>query len=437
MIMDLNKEIIESCYKIINRDKDRQTWDILAQNYSFANGEALRQKFKAYRKKKGELKSTPSKSTCNCNGDCTEKSTNKSTVKINKDGSHESDKVVSITDESQLNDQDFLLKAHGFDTSKWKIIECKSSLWDTQKKGGEIVKLCASKIKVKPINGGVWNSDLVKKISECFQNTSVPNIYIDRSYDSGDKLLFVRLADFHYNLKAERFTTGNEYNVKIAEDGFKRIISEVYDSYKDSDIDRVLFTIGDDFINADNIQGTTTRGTPQSNDLDWESALIRATELIKDGILTLSDIAPVDVMNIQSNHDQHTMFGLTEILKATYKDVSCITVINKPQPNNFYKYGDNLLWLAHDTDVKRALQTLTEQASDYFGHCKNFMCFLAHYHQAIEYGKHGILEIMRMPTASGWSRWSNSNNYRNTEKRTDIYLIDRQKGITDKKIIRL
>jgi hypothetical protein len=47
------------------------------------------------------------------------------------------------------------------------------------------------------------------------------------------------------------------------------------------------------------------------------------------------------------------------------------------------------------------------------------------------YEKQGMLEIYRLPTVSGWSRWSNSMGYVQSDKRNKSFIIDSNMGIVD------
>jgi hypothetical protein len=45
------------------------------------------------------------------------------------------------------------------------------------------------------------------------------------------------------------------------------------------------------------------------------------------------------------------------------------------------------------------------------------------------YEKQGFVEIYRLPTISGWSRWSTESGYVQTEKKTQCFIVDKENGI--------
>ena len=86
-------------------------------------------------------------------------------------------------------------------------------------------------------------------------------------------------------------------------------LTDIKNRVKDRKFEKVLFITGNDFTNFDNINGTTTAGTPQENASSWFDVVVKATQLIINGIDMFLEIAPVDVQYVISNHDLHTMFG--------------------------------------------------------------------------------------------------------------------------------
>ena len=122
--------------------------------------------------------------------------------------------------------------------------------------------------------------------------------------------------------------------------------------------------IGNDFANFDNLNGSTTRLTPQDNSALWFTTVVKATQLIINGIDMLSEIAPVDVQYVPSNHDLHTMFGIMQTINAWYKNDDNIKIDSSPLPRKYCRIGKTLLCLSHDMKIKDALKIITTEAKD-------------------------------------------------------------------------
>ncbi len=355
----------------------------------------------------------------------------KSTTEINKDGTQTSDKLIRMS-EQDSKDINFLLKAHGFDNQTWELISARNNIWNAFSKQTGVLTLYSSKIVVKPRTEYLWNEEDIQKL---FDNLKTDyknklNIQSTQFRQHGD-LLVVPIADLHYNLLSDKYSTGNDYNLEIAENVYYQTINDVIARVSNGTFSKVLFIVGNDFVNADNLNGTTQKGTPQDNSSLWFNVVNKATQLIINGTDMLTSVAPVDIVYVPSNHDLHTMFGIMQTVKAWYRNDDNVDVDDSPLPRKYYKFGETLLALSHDIKIKDALQIITSEAKNLWSDCEHIICLLAHLHQAMTYEKQGYLEIMRLPTLSGWSRWSNNQGYIQSEKKNQSFIIGKENGITD------
>ena len=355
----------------------------------------------------------------------------KETVEINKDGTQSSDKLI-IMNQEEAKDVNFLLEKHGFSKLTWELVSCRNNIWNVANKQDGILTLYSSKIVVKPVTEYKWN---IEDINKLFVNIKTEyknkcNI-ISKQYEQNGDTLVVPIADFHYALLSDTYSTGNEYNLEIAEQIYYYTLNDIINRVKHRKFEKVLFVIGNDFANFDNLNGTTTRLTPQDNSALWFTTVVKATQLIINGIDMLSEIAPVDVQYVPSNHDLHTMFGIMQTINAWYKNDDNIKIDSSPLPRKYCRIGKTLLCLSHDMKIKDALKIITTEAKDMWSQSEHIICMLAHLHQSMIYEKQGYLEIMRLPTVSGTSRWSNDSGYIQSEKKNQSFIINDDLGITD------
>jgi hypothetical protein len=332
--------------------------------------------------------------------------------------------------EEDAKDVDYLLKAHGYDILQWELVSARNNIWNVYSKQDGVQILYSSKITVKPRSEYLWNEEDIQRI--------INNIRIDYSdkiniipkrYDDSGNILVLPIADFHYNLLADEYSTGNNYNTEIAKEYYYHVLNDVVERTMHERFEKVLFVVGNDFVNADNINGTTTKGTPQDNNTAWFNIINNVTQLIVDGVSILGTIAPVDVLYVPSNHDLHTMYGIMQIVNAWFRNDKNVKVDSSPLPRKYYKYGKTLLGFSHDIKVKDALKIFTSEAKNKWSDCNHMIWMLAHLHQQMIYDKQGYLEIMRLPTISGWSRWSNNNGYIQSDKKNQAFIINKDLGI--------
>jgi len=355
----------------------------------------------------------------------------KTSVDINKDGSHTSNKLIEMS-ENEAKNVDFLLKTHGYDSTLFDLISARNNIWNVQNKVEGVKTLYSSRIVVKPKKEYQWNKEDIQKLFDSLKTNYKNKISISHTqYIKNDNLLVVPIADFHYGLLSDKFSTGNDYNLEIAEQIYYQTLNDILNRYNNRKFEKVLFIVGNDFINFDNLNGTTQRGTPQDNASLWFSATTKATQLIINGIDMLTTIAPIDVIYVPSNHDLHTMFGIMQTINAWYRNDENINIDCSPLPRKYYRFGKTLFALSHDMKIKDALQIVSSEGKDNWTDSKHIICLLAHLHQAMVYEKQGYLEIMRLPTISGWSRWSNNQGYIQSEKKNQSFIVSGEKGIID------
>lgn len=350
------------------------------------------------------------------------------TISINPDGTQTSEQLIEMAEE-EAKDINFILQKHGYDIKVWELVSCRNNIWNVYSKKDGIQVLYSSKIVVKPRKEIGWDKKFVDSLFEDLTNDKI--CIEPKQYAKNNQILVVPIADLHYNLLSEDIASGNEYNTEIAEDLYYRTLSDVLARNANKKFEKVLFVVGNDFINADNIAGTTTRGTPQDNQHHWFAIISKATQLIINGINMLLEIAPVDVMYVPSNHDLQTMYGIMQTVNAWYRTTTTVSVNYTPDTRKYYKYDKTLLMFAHDVKIKDVLNIITSEAKQYWSECDHMICMLAHLHQSMVYEKQGYLEVLRLPTISGQSRWSNEKGYIQSDRKNKSFIIDGGLGIID------
>lgn len=112
-------------------------------------------------------------------------------------------------------------------------------------------------------------------------------------------------------------------------------------------IGRVLFVVGNDIFHIDNLQATTTLGTPQDITNDPREIIAVTTEVYVRAINIFAELAPVDVMYVPSNHDRLLGYFLGKYLEAWFHDDEEITFNLDYDPRKYYLYGVNLFGFYH------------------------------------------------------------------------------------------
>lgn len=334
--------------------------------------------------------------------------------------------------------EETLLKEHGLDPNLWKLLKVKHSIWQqfSNKKG--LRNLYASKIEAAPRTIHDWTEEqIINKFNSLakYNGSRAP----EYKQDNGIAVV-VPIADFHFGLSASKTTTGNTYNMSVAEKRIKEFLGKLKFKVKKqsnnlNNVGRVILTLGNDFFNADNLIGTTTKGTPQDQESDYYEIFDRGVKCAIDIITNLSDIfrnACIEVYNVQSNHDKVTSNALINCLYYKYADSKKVFV-DPPsgKTSRFYlKVGQNLLGFGHETKMSECARLMSTEAANYWSQTKYRTFFIAHLHHE-ETKDCGPVTVRRLPILSGASKWANEQGYAACRPKQQVFVYSNSDGLTD------
>lgn len=348
---------------------------------------------------------------------------------LNQDGSRTSNKLIEMSEE-QLKDIGFILKSHGFDSRVWELISAKNNIWNSYSKKDGLMTLYSSKITVKPKNYAIDNEDIEKWFDNLDRKYSLPKIKETTDYLTGNKLLLIDISDLHMNLQASMFTTGNEYNCEIAEKLFFYVINDVLSRTNTYKFNKIIFTIGGDMLNGDNLSGSTTKGTPQSSDIHFFDAYEKVCAMTVKAIDILKDVAQVDVIYVAGNHDLTAGFKLAKFIQAWFRNDEKVNVDVSPLPRKYTVFGKTLFVFAHDGNVKTLPKTIADEARQYWSFIETTEVFLQHLHTEQVLLEDNNMRIQRLPTISAKSEWAVSKGY-GSKRQCKSFIYDLDDGLTD------
>ena len=351
-------------------------------------------------------------------------------LKMNKDGSWSSNKLLQMTEE-QSKDVSFVLKAHGFDDN-WQITSLRNSVRQVISKQDGIVTLYASYLTVKPINS---NEIPLSKYAEFFDNLdrnySIPKINDEnKEYLNGNKMLLIDIADLHLNLQASLFTTGNEYDCKIAEKLFFYVIEDVISRTKQFNFKEIIFCVGGDILNGDNLAGSTTKGTPQDSDIHFYDAYEKLCAMTIKAIDYLKEFAKVKVVYVMGNHDEVTGYKLSKYIDAWFRNEERVEVDYRPLARKYELFGKTLLCFAHDGNVKKLPSIIADEARELWAKAETTEVFLQHLHTEQVLLEENNVRIQRLPTISGRSKWSADKGY-GSKRQCKSFIFDYDDGLSE------
>jgi hypothetical protein len=170
-----------------------------------------------------------------------------------------------------------------------------------------------------------------------------------------NNLFEVSIFDLHIGKLAWMGETGENYDTKIASYRFMKTIETLIQRASGFQYSRILFPVGNDFFNSDTIFNTTTKGTPQDEDLRWQKTFQVGVKLLVDAINMLKQTGViVDVMVIPGNHDFERSYYMGAYLEAWFNEDEQVNINNGASPRKYYKFGKVLLGLTHGGEEKES-----------------------------------------------------------------------------------
>jgi len=248
-------------------------------------------------------------------------------------------------------------------------------------------------------------------------------------------LLELALFDVHFGKLAHAEESGEDYDLKIAGERYRKAIQNLLGSVDVQKVDRILFPIGNDMFNVDNLTKTTTGGTPQDTDTRFHKMVRYVKDLLIETIDYVSLIAPVDVVVVPGNHDEQAMFLLGEILDAFYAKDKNINIKNGAKLRKYYNYGNTSIMFTHGDKEKMSNLGMIFAAEEpkIWGNSVNRFIQIGHFHhnRTINYLSNQEFQgfqIQILPSLSPNDKWHYGKGYM-SKRQAKAFLFDKEKGM--------
>jgi len=334
-----------------------------------------------------------------------------------------------------------LLQVCEVDSTKWEIVSWECKKWDlgikntvNQIETKELYSVSAKFKAVKLEENLILQKQVI--LEELF--SSAPNFAkfekIEKPSD-GSNLLEISIPDLHIGKLAHREESGEDYDIKIAVERYKTAISSLLSRVNLTNVGKILLPIGNDIIQIDNNQNTTTAGTRVDTDGRYFKIVRSVKHLLIETINTLSKIAPVDIVVVCGNHDSQTTFLIGEILEAYYFNVERVNVLNGAALRKYYKYGNTGMLFTHGDKEKHTSLGMIFAAENpkLWADTKYRFIKLGHLHhnKKIDYistQEYQGFQIQVLPSLSGSDQWHYGRGYMSL-KQAKAFLYDRSAGL--------
>ena len=303
------------------------------------------------------------------------------------------------------------------DTTKWKL----SQYWNKQKKDHWIVSALVTAIKQT-------EQDVLAEVLKNFSPKKVevhiadfPNNPVATSNYCG----VFSVQDIHF---------GKEGNELVILDFKNAVIDVATRVGKMHMLDKLIYVIGGDLLNADTFSGTTTSGTPVDNGMTPVKAYGEAFEALFWAIYQLSTItSDLEVVYVPGNHDRLSSYHLAHDLSKAI-DLPNVTFNVEYSERKVITWGNNFFAFEHgDVNNKDAPMVYAFEFPQDWGATKYRTLYTGHYHMkkttsfVSENEIHGFA-VKIMPSLSRTDYWHYHNKFVGSKRSAIMDIHEKYDG---------
>lgn len=193
------------------------------------------------------------------------------------------------------------------------------------------------------------------------------------------------------------------------------------------EFDKFVLLIGNDFFNSE-YNNATTKGTPQDTFIDKHHIFKQGLLILTMAIWLIIEYAPVDVIYVPSNHDEHIGQSLAISIEHYFKNNKNVTFDCLPMSRKYYKYGVNGFMFEHgELKAEKYAQIFPQEGKEIWSTTEHHEVLLGHLHS--EKSKEvGGIGIYWLSSLSCTDKWHYKNGYVGAKKRAYLRVYDKEMG---------
>lgn len=335
-----------------------------------------------------------------------------------------------------------LISSANIDTDKWQIERWIANTWENAMKGPDFTPIITTLYQVraflKPSEQALVNcliEEVRREIRDGFDPVK-PSPAIKQNLTG--YLLELSIPDMHFGKLALLLETGEEYNLDIAEDIYRKAINQLTTTTLQSGygIDRILMPLGNDLFHVDNAYLTTFNNTQMESVHSVKQLFRRVKNILRDVIIELNEYAPVEIIMIPGNHDPTISYFLAEALEDMFWNSETITVINSPKVRQYCKWGNALIGFTHGDRIKhdQLPMLMVEENKFTYAITQYHEWHLGHKHRPKitkfqPLSMHNGVIIRELPSLSAAGNWDYQHGFTLGERSADAYLWHDETGL--------
>lgn len=227
---------------------------------------------------------------------------------------------------------------------------------------------------------------MFKHFLEAFKQevTQLPEVQLTNLYRNSDYLALYPIVDVHLGQHSWGKETGRDYDLKIAQDQFRKTVRDLMASTVSADT--ALIVVLGDYFHADDDEAQTQKS---HNHLDVDGRHSKVVHVGVELIVWMADIALQKHTNVlihvqRGNHDPRSHVLLREALWWRYQNNPRVTVDDSPEELWTFEFGAVMLSFTHGDRIKAEDMpaAMAAQQSAIFGRTTYRYAFSGHWHRS-------------------------------------------------------
>ena len=215
------------------------------------------------------------------------------------------------------------------------------------------VKVWLKPRKIRPIE--LVLNELTSDLASVAPEYNFQPLSFGYSADDDQYLFVPSIFDAHFNKRSQG------WSLEKAAHEYKKIVDLLISKtiHRRMPVKEVLYIPGQDMLNADSLNDTTTHGTWVESCDDLRVAVDAICEVSTYAVEQFSKLAPVTVLPVAGNHDRYGIYWLGKFLEARFANHNYVRILNNVYPRKYFVFGNNLIGVDHGDKVKPSELALT------------------------------------------------------------------------------
>ena len=359
----------------------------------------------------------------------------------NIDGSIELCKKIWF-DKNENKTPETILEKFGYDKNSWEVVSWTFGKWEVAIAEEDKNRVCTTiRAKIRPRTiDNISVEEYIEIAKELFKKEIKPikTIKKQKNYElDKNKLLELTGIELHLGKMSWSGETGQDYDKDIAQDRFYTIYNEILEQQEIEKCDTCLICIGNDFFNSDTVNATTTKGTPQTNDLRWQKLFKIGLSLYTQMLLGLSDkFNNIEVRLQSGNHDKMASFYLYIALSCYFKNFSNINFSDNYKDVQSYIWGQCGIFFSHgDTNLKRLIKSIPAEFYQEWGKTIYRELHLGHLHKEVVVDDESGMITRRVGSPTATDQWHYEERFIGATQKYQTFVWHKEKGLQNIKYI--